>query len=317
MRGLRQDAGHLLGDHYGGHLVFLERRTTLRIAARVGVAGATLVASVQVAYGGGPEGLVERGRTVSVIDGDTVYVNVWNDGLRWAVPVRLAGVNTTEAGQCHAGAAARLTTRLALDHETRLLAIHPQSLSRGRLRRTIITLRAGRYVNLASALVKRGLANPAPLDDEWAHNAEYRALAERAAHAGRGIWDVDACGRGPQEGAHIALSVHADAAGEDSQNPNGEWVTVTNRSRAGHLSLHGWLLRDAGPREYYFPPGTVVPPGRSLRLHTGKGRRHGLVHYWGSDGPRWLNASDDQRAHGDGAYLVDPDGDIRAYSLYP
>ncbi|MGH3659894.1 MAG: lamin tail domain-containing protein, partial [Micromonosporaceae bacterium] len=175
----------------------------------------------------------------------------------------------------------------------------------------------GSFKNRARTLIveSRATASPKPL--EWAHNREYRRLADAAAAGHRRIWNGRACGWGPQQAAHIHVEVHPDAPGVDAQNLNGERVLVENRNKSATLRLGGWWVRDASPYRYVFPRGTSVPAGRTLVLRSGCGNRTALTHYWCSPVPRFLNASFDERALGDGAYLVDRDGDIRRRHLYP
>ena len=59
-----------------------------------------------------------------------------------------------------------------------------------------------------------------------------------------------------------------------------------------------------------FLSGTVLGRGQSLRVKVGRGRPHGRVFYWGLNRPAFENS-------GDGGYLFDPRGDIRAFQIYP
>jgi micrococcal nuclease len=115
----------------------------------------------------------------------------------------------------------------------------------------------------------------------------------------------------------IRVKVHYDARGDDRKNLNGEWVRITNRHVSQPLQLGGWWVRDAANRRYTFAAGTRLRPGRSLTVHVGRGsdtRRH---LYWGRSIPVFVNPANDGRHMGDGAYLFDPQGDVRAHDMYP
>jgi hypothetical protein len=51
-----------------------------------------------------------------------------------------------------------------------------------------------------------------------------------------------------------------------SVDPNGrrESVTITNVA-AGPIDLYGYVLKSA-PQSYHFAPGSILPPGRSMRI---------------------------------------------------
>jgi micrococcal nuclease len=49
----------------------------------------------------------------------------------------------------------------------------------------------------------------------------------------------------------------------------------------------------------------------------GSGSSSGTQFFWGLADAAFENATDDERALGDGAYLFDPQGDIRAWMTYP
>ena len=88
------------------------------------------------------------------------------------------------------------------------------------------------------------------------------------------------------------------------------------------LPLGGWWVRDNAYRGskahgYVFPAGVVVAPGSSIRVHPGV--RTDTAHdlYWGLPEPVFENVSGAPRNMGDGAWLFDPDGDLRAWQMYP
>lgn len=101
----------------------------------------------------------------------------------------------------------------------------------------------------------------------------------------------------------VAVTVNYDAAGNDNDNPNGEWIDVTNTS-SGVIDLEGYLL-EAQPlsRSYDLRGPTKLAPKESLRIHMGAGTDSRLKRYWGfssgalnnSGGSAILKTFDDRR----------------------
>jgi hypothetical protein len=92
--------------------------------------------------------------------------------------------------------------------------------------------------------------------------------------------------------------IHADAAGDDRRNRNGEYALVRNTGAAA-INLAGWKL-DAGDRSQRFSlPSYVLKKGATVRIHTGRGTTRAGHLYLGSGRPIWNN-------DGDTATLIDP-----------
>lgn len=270
------------------------------------------------------------GKVVSVGDGDTIDVDVRGDGTAWPSRVRLTGIQAMELsrysrvashrrGACHAREATRRMEQLVLHRRVKLLAQDRASITPGRRnrpRRAVVVRRAGRWVDPAAVLVREGHALWLPNAREWAWNNRYRALTLQAAAAKRHIFNRAYCGHGPSAASAVTMSVRWDAAGVDGENVSGEYARVRNLGNRP-LRLGGWRFRDSDLRHYTIPRGTAVQPGRTLAIHVGRGsRRLGHV-FWGLRAPIFENASHDRRGIGDGAYLFDRDGDLRAWAIYP
>jgi 5-hydroxyisourate hydrolase-like protein (transthyretin family) len=92
--------------------------------------------------------------------------------------------------------------------------------------------------------------------------------------------------------------IHADAAGDDRRNLNGEYALVRNTGAAA-INLAGWKL-DAGDRSQRFSlPSYPLKKGSTVRIHTGRGTTKEGHLYLGSGRPIWNN-------EGDTATLIDP-----------
>lgn len=269
-----------------------------------------------------------EGTVTRVDDGDTLRVRV--DGEPRAQRVRITGIQAMElsvhgdgfrAGACHAIDAVNRLEELVerANGRVRLSAMDEASFSRNRERRSVAVQLGDRWVDVGRVLLREGLALWLPGRDEWAWNARYSTYAERAAAAGIGIWNPRACGPGPNDGQPIEVVVHSDADGSDNESlvgQHGEWVRVTNRDPVTPLDLTRWWLRDSDLRAYRFPDGFTLPPGASVTVHVGRGVDTGSDLHWGLGSPVFDNI-DRERELGDGAYLFDPDGDLRAWMTYP
>ena len=133
--------------------------------------------------------------------------------------------------------------------------------------------------------------------------------------AQRGLFDPDACGVGPSAGSPLRLWVNWDADGDDTANPSGEWVKVRNLDPVNPVPLGGWYVRDSGPAPLHVPARRRDRARRHVTVNVGAGGAG--VFGWGMSRPVFENASDDSRAMGDGAYLFDTLGNVRASMVYP
>lgn len=280
---------------------------------------------------GSPTCLVWTGKVAWVPDGDTPLVDVYGDGTDNPRSIRLIGVQAMEQsvyhptvsrrrGQCHALAATARVEQLirAGGGIVRLTAQYASSHSdiRARPLRSIAVRISGQWRDIGLDLIRNGYALWLPNAQEWAWNSTYRIAAAQAARDGRRMYDTDTCGVGPYQPARLSVQVNYDATGSDTVNVNGEWVRVHNAS-ATTVALGGWWVRDSALRRYTFPVGTVVPAGGSVYVHVGVGSATATHKYWGLSAPVFANPTFDAKAIGDGGYLFDPRGDLRAWMLYP
>lgn len=264
-----------------------------------------------------------------VPDGDTPRVDVHGDGTSVPRSIRLIGVQTMEQtvysrtvakrrGECHALAATARTEQLikAGGGKVRLTALHASSRSGERPLRSVAVKIDGRWQDIGLDLVRRGLALWLPFSGEWTWDERYMAAAKAAAREKRGLYDTDSCGTGPAQNAGLVLTVTPDPAGTDALNLNGESLIVRNPSGSA-VPLAGWWVRDSAYRRYTFAKGTVIPAGGTLTVHVGTGRNTATDLYWGLTQPIFTNVDPANHGYGDGGYLFDPQGDLRAWQIYP
>jgi endonuclease YncB( thermonuclease family) len=288
---------------------------------------------------GGPRCEFWTARTTFVADGDTIRVRIDGDRSGRVRTIRFTGINAMELhryssdprkrrGDCHGVEATNIVDRLIMraHGRVRLAAQSATSVTGGRLRRSVQVRSGGRWVDLGRELMERGLALWLPNPVEYAHNLEYRRLAQQARAAHRGLYNPAACGAGPEEDLPIELLVNWDADGNDAQDINGEWVDIRNDG-ARDLPIGGWWFRDSWLEYnrnhipgFAFPAYASVPAGGSIRLHMGCGPNSAAtpnVFYWCRQRPVFENAGDQRTQIGDGGYLFDPQGDLRASMIYP
>lgn len=279
----------------------------------VGVLTGALASSLLLAPSASAAPVDTTGKIIRVVDGDTVIARI--DGKKHRI--RITGLNAMEQGQCHAVEATRLLEALVLKKRVRITALDAASKSGDRLRRSLVVEDAhGTSIDPAAELIRQGLALWMPNKDEYLPNStrgdarSYPALAAEAAADRRGLWNTDACGVGPSQNATLRVSV----------DPGAETVSITNQG-TNPVSLARWRVRDSSfhgklAKGYKFPRGTVVPAGGTIILHTGKGDNHGRHYYWNLNKPVFDNVTDAPTFMADGAYLFDPQGDLRAAHQY-
>jgi len=260
-----------------------------------------------------------------VDDGDTIDVHIAGAGNH---RIRFTGVNATEQsvynsnlakqrGECHALDATYLTSTMIARSHNQVRLVYQNKLTRAGVRyvKDIQVFVRGSWHDLNSLLVSRGYALYLPNGTETAWNREYMFEMQQAAQKRIGLFDTSFCGFGPDQDIPIQVTVNWNAPGNDTINPNGEYVRVYNRG-ARPLTLDGWWVRDSGTKRYHFPIGTVVQPNTHITVHVGKGDDTPSTLYWGLRTPIFNNVNM-AKGIGDGAYLFDPQGDMRAWIMYP
>jgi endonuclease YncB( thermonuclease family) len=309
-------------------------RRSLLLLLLAGILPAAIPAAADAARGScvtgvtGPSCEVWTAKVRSVNDGDTMDVDVLGDGTTASRRIRFAGVQAMEQtsyatrsrqGYCHAVEATERVERLVRRSKglVRLAAQDPLTMSQRRYVRTVAVRVHGRWTDVGTILMREGLALWWPSWREPATNASYGTLIQRAIASQRGLFDPDGCGVGPSPASPLALTVNWDADGPDHANPSGEWVKVRNLDPVNPVPLGDWHLRDSGLRSYVFPPQAVVPPGGSLTVDVGTSGDDATVFPWGLRAAIFSNATHDELAMGDGAYLFDTLGNVRATMVYP
>jgi competence protein ComEC len=94
-----------------------------------------------------------------------------------------------------------------------------------------------------------------------------------------------------EHGAIDVVEINADAAGDDTENINDEYVIIENTG-AVSVDLSGWDLSDAVGHTYTIPEGNALDPGDEITIYTGSGTDTATDLYWGQSTPVWNNDGD-------------------------
>ncbi|ELZ32857.1 beta-lactamase [Halorubrum tebenquichense DSM 14210] len=93
------------------------------------------------------------------------------------------------------------------------------------------------------------------------------------------------------EAGLTVAEIHADAAGDDRDNLNDEYIVFENTG-SDALDLSSWTIEDDAGRSYTVPDGFELAAGDTVTLHTESGTRTTTELYWGSGSPIWNNNGD-------------------------
>lgn len=207
-----------------------------------------------------------------VIDGDTIILSNGDH-------IRLLGINTSEEGMYFFEESKEVLEIMVKGKQIILETDYSDRDIYGRKLRYVF--QENIFVNLE--MVKRGFANiyTCPPDVKY---TEAFLKAERYARKNNiGLWessDLD----------NISIKIKYDAAGNDNDNVNGEYIIFEN---TGDISLdtYGWTVKDSGTNIYKFDRNEFLP-GSKIILFSGKGKDTKGLLYWNSSKPIWNNDFD-------------------------
>ncbi|WP_123533932.1 lamin tail domain-containing protein [Halosimplex salinum] len=161
-------------------------------------------------------------------------------------------------------------------------------------------------------------------DSTFDRSDRYYAAEADAQAAERGLWHcrTDGAGgaasdtggeSGDRDGTDGALAtsdtglaldrVHADAAGDDHENLNDEYVVFGNAGDET-LALGGWTVGDEAGHGYTVPEGFALGPGETVTLRSGTGEDTADALYWGRDAAVWNNGGDTVVVERDGETVL-------------
>ena len=258
-----------------------------------------------------------------VVDGDTLkieFANGTEDTVRLLgvdtpevhaenTPDEFEGVPETEAGrEClrRWGERASAFAKDQLTGETVGLAFDANEGTRGYYGRLLAYVsHDGEPFNYR--LVADGYGRV--YDSQFERRDRFYDAEATAQEQGTGLWECAT--EAPPTGTDtstatggFAIDVHPDAEGNDNENLNDEYVTLTNRGDAP-VSLSGWTVTDEAGKTYEFGDVTLEA-GASVTLHSGRGDDTASDVYWGRDSAVWNNGGDTVTVRdSDGAVVVE------------
>jgi len=232
----------------------------------------------------------EWAAVVRVLDGDTAELDSGHK-------VRYIGLNTPEQGQPFYEEAKEANRQLV---EGRSVLLEFDVAAHDMYGRWLAYLFVeGRFVNYE--LLRRGFANVYTVPPNVKYEGLFRRAEQQAREQEVGLW----------ASAKVAVKIthiEADAPGDDNDNPNGEWIEITNRE-SHSIDLTGYSLKDEANHIYIFGPVRLAP-GATVRLRSGPGRdTHEELHWGLVRQSVWNNG-------GDTAYLRDPQGNLADVYTY-
>ena len=228
----------------------------------------------------GSEFKVER-----VIDGDTIILD---DGRT----VRYIGIDTPERGDPYYDEATEANHRLVDGKEAKLELGEEEKDHYGRTLAYVYV--DDTFVNVK--LVRDGYARAYPYPPNVKYRKLFASAEKEARQKGVGIWSSEPRGRGID-----IVEINYDAAGNDRDNLNGEWVAMINNTDSA-IDMTGFTLSDDSGHVYTFGD-FILPAGHTVTVFSGAGVDDSTSLYWTSSSPIWNNDSDT-------AYLKDADGEL-------
>jgi endonuclease YncB( thermonuclease family) len=262
------------------------------------------------------------GATVTeVLDGDTFDV-VWDAGDEPPEGVqnriRLAGVDTNEishdggitpAESFSVAAWNRLAELIPVGTHVTLEARDMNSL--GMNNRPLRHVFVG-TTNVAEVLVREGLGLAASYDMEPDYRDDYFHASETAQINHNGMWAPGASGGDPSTWPDINVVVNYDAAGNDDDHLNDEYIQIRNEGNVS-LDISNWTARSSARLDgsnIQLPYGAILEPGETYRIYIGKGLNASHSMYLGMGQSLFDNT-------GDVIYLRDANLNLRATQLWP
>lgn len=258
----------------------------------------------------------QSARVLGIIDGDTIITRVRGDTRKSRI-VRTAGIQTMEDGECGFRQASDLMERLVADRRVvlksleRISRVNPNSGYRRLLRNVFLT----DGVDVQAEMLKAGLALPYSLSREVLNEATYSEVAQSAATSRRGLFSGTLCGAGPSPGAPLSLMINYNGSGSEATTPGNRFVRIRNTGDLP-VPIGGWRLRAAAHDSYLFPATAVIPAQGEVVVRLGTGVDTTTEFHWPGAKVRFPIPGK-SKYQGGGGYLFDPDGDIRAWSIYP
>lgn len=207
-----------------------------------------------------------------VIDGDTLILS---NNER----VRLLGINTPEHDQYYFEEAREVLEVLVLGKKIKLEKDITDKDVYGRLLRYVFT----DNLFLNEEMVKRGFANNFTFPPDVKYADKFLEAEKWARIRDIGLW-------AKSNYSEIEININFDAAGDDKNNLNGEYVVFKNINSID-LNLEGWTVKDMSTNIYLFKR-IFLKTGLKVFLFSGTGKDNDEQLYWNNSKPIWNNDHD-------------------------
>ncbi|MCE5328737.1 thermonuclease family protein [bacterium] len=211
-------------------------------------------------------------QVVYVVDGDTIELK---SGKR----LRLIGINTPEKDMYFYEEAKEFMEILVLNKQVKLEKDVTNKDQYGRFLRYVYCPEY--FVNLE--MVRCGFANSYTYPPDIKYTDKFLEAERSARENGAGLWQKST-------NEFLEVKLNYDAEGKDTENLNGEWVSIKNTGEKA-LDMNGWTLKDSGTNIYEFDDFNLES-GKTVFLYTGSGSNSKEKLYWNSLQPIWNNEHD-------------------------
>lgn len=235
---------------------------------------------------------------LKALDGDTIETS---SGEK----IRYLGINSPEKGEPFFEEASELNQNLVLD---KIVTLEFDIQKKDRYGRTLAYVFAGNeLVNLE--MVRNGLAVSQTIQPNIKYQDQILEVQKEARNKCLGIW-AGLCGSKSNnknnENCIKIASINSDAAGNDNQNKNGEWVEIKN-SCLDSISLKGWILKDSSASNKYSFKKLTLSANKSIILYSGCGQDSQDSLYWQCPEGKysiWNNGGDSSFLYNEKGILV-------------
>jgi micrococcal nuclease len=238
--------------------------------------------------------------TIRLLGVDTPEVHVEND------PAEFDGIPETDRGREWLrdwGHKASEYARSEIAGEQVQIAVDSQADRRGSYGRLLVYVHHDGHL-LNRQLLEQGYARM--YDSTFSRRDQFRHLEQTAQANDVGLWGFTGTTptlSGGQSDSLTVVQIHEDAAGNDHENLNDEYVVFENRADT-RLELTGWRVSDEAGKRYVFPDGFTLGPGQQVTLYTGSGSNTETELYWGNDAAVWNNDGDTVRVENEHGAVV-------------
>ncbi len=230
----------------------------------------------------------QTAEVVRVIDGDTIDVRLGGEVVR----VRYIGMDTPERDEPFFHEATEANRRLVEGRTVLLIKDVSETDRYGRLLRYVVA--DGVFVNLE--LVRQGMAQVATYPPDVACAETFVTAQQEARAQGRGLWAAPAPtptpvppSAQPKGGQLVIRSWEWNPPGNESKNPNAEYIEFCNQGSAP-VDMTGWVLVSSQGNQRFIFPSFVLGPGACVKVHSGKGENTATDLYWGYWQAVWSNS---------------------------